>query len=263
MKALGDSDRDKRDWEHFGEREPYFAVLTDEHYLMDRMARGDVDEFFATGERDVEMLSRFFVETTGRHLEPEATLDFGCGVGRLTIPLARISKTVTAVDVAESMLARTEQAIAREGLSNVRCLLSSELGTLEPRAFDFVCSLIVFQHIPIAAGERHLARLLDLTAPDGAVALHFTFRRPGGVVRRLLRKIRRMFPAVHRVVSFLRGDRKGLPYLQMNTYDERRVRAIFAGHGFSEPFSLSTDHGGVNGKILFATRSGRPPRPFV
>jgi len=70
-------------------------VLTHEGYRDNGRLTGDArDKFFDTGKKYVN----FVVETLRDHLdvslESAKGLDFGCGVGRLTIPFARICRAV-------------------------------------------------------------------------------------------------------------------------------------------------------------------------
>lgn len=218
------------EWNELGEREPYFAVLTEERFLRDRV---DLDAFYATGEADVDLLLGDF--------PARSALDFGCGVGRLTRELARRVPEVVGVDAAPSMLRLAREAVPSATFAE----------EIPDRRFDFVCSLIVFQHIPVAGGMAILDRLLAIA---GKAALHFTFRRPGGALRRLARRIRAGLPLVHRIASRLEGDRRGLPYMQMNEYDRDAVLERFRAQGFGPPRLVPTNHGGIEGAIVIATK---------
>jgi SAM-dependent methyltransferase len=72
-------------------------------------------------------------------LDPDYTvLDVGAGTGRLSVPIAKIVKQVTAVDQSRGMLSYLEENMAEEGLSNYRCIQKRwedvELGVdLEPQ----------------------------------------------------------------------------------------------------------------------------------
>ena len=226
------------EWDQFGEREPYFAVLTDERFLRDRI---DVDEFYATGEADV---ARLFADI-GEPFHPKSALDFGCGVGRLTRALAQRVPTVVGCDAAESML-----RLARAAVPN-----ATFAAELPDQRFDLVCSLLVFQHIPVPAGMAIVDRLLGMVNAGSVAALHFAFRRPGGALRRLARRIRARLPLVHRLASRLEGDRRGLPYMQMNEYDLDAIRARLRAAGFREPRLVPTNHGGIEGAIVIARKA--------
>ena len=102
--------------------------------------------------------------------EPFAVaLDFGCGVGRLLIPLARRSRVAVGVDASAAMVDECRQNAARFGISNTAC-------PPERRDFagqvGFVCSFLVRQHIPPARGMGIIGRLRDLLCPGGLGALH-------------------------------------------------------------------------------------------
>src|SRR5437588_12845443 len=127
------------DWEEFARREPYFAVLTEARFLRERV---DLDEFYATGEADIARLFADIVRYLGAPFAPRSALDFGCGVGRLTLALTRRVPEVVGCDASETMLRLAQSAVPNATFTT----------ELPRRAFDFVCSLIVFQHIPVSEG---------------------------------------------------------------------------------------------------------------
>ncbi len=245
--------RPDEDWEELGAREPYFAVLTDERFLQENLSPAALAAFQETGERDLEMLLELASKEGGDAARPVRALDFGCGVGRLTIPLARRCGHVVGVDCAGSMLSRARVAAAAAGLVNVEFRPVDSLGELESGTFDLVCSYIVLQHIPVRQGEEYLRALLDLTAVRGQAVLHVSFRRPGGAPRRLLRALRARFGLVNRLVRLARRERD-LPYMQMNEYDSTRVTRMFEERGFRRPTVTATDHGGIAGGIFVSTK---------
>mgnify|MGYP005853630053 CR=1 FL=1 len=76
-------------------------------------------------------------------LQPgELLLDWGCGAGFFTLPAAHLvgpAGSVVAVDFQPEMVAATQEAVVRAGLSNVRVLATDAHG-LPPDlpAFDWV-----------------------------------------------------------------------------------------------------------------------------
>ena len=163
------------DWEEFARREPYFAVLTDARFLRERV---DLDEFYSTGEADIARLFADIVRYLGAPFAPRSALDFGCGVGRLTFALTRRVPEVVGCDASATMLRLAQSAVPNATFTT----------ELPRRAFDFVCSLIVFQHIPVSEGMPLVERLLASLDAGGVAALHFTFRRSGGALRRMARR---------------------------------------------------------------------------
>src|SRR5207302_2293291 len=50
------TDRATRDWNTLGETQPYFAVLTHDRFLCERMSAADREAFFAFGEADIAQI---------------------------------------------------------------------------------------------------------------------------------------------------------------------------------------------------------------
>lgn len=254
-------DRHADDWEELARREPYFAVLTDEGYLGVGGNSVATAAFFETGEADIASLLPAIAALTGRDVPLGAVLDFGCGVGRLTLPLARLATSVVGCDVAPTMLTHARANAEGAGLRNVTFVQNDELTGLSEGRFDFICSLLVFQHIPPSAGYGLLRRLLRLLAPGGVAALHLTFERPGGGLRRFARVIRSRSPLVHRLAGAVRHDRLRLPYMQMNEYDERVVVRDIEAAGARAVGRLPTQHGDTTGAVLVVERPAAPRHP--
>jgi SAM-dependent methyltransferase len=197
--------RTPSDWEVLARCDPHFPVLTDE---------GVRDHaFLETGEADIALLLPAIATIVGRDVPLASVLDFGCGAGRLTIPLARRADRVTACDVAPSALETARKNVAEAGLSNVTFVETRELAG----RFDFVCSLLVFQHIRAAEGYALIRTLLGLLKPSGVAVLQLTLEPSGGGLQRLARM---RVGRVHRVLP----HRIQMPsWMQANAYDERVV----------------------------------------
>lgn len=72
----------------------------------------------------------------------ETVLDVGAGTGRLAIPMARVAKSVTALDQSAGMLARLQENMRAEGLENIQCLQKrwQDLGEGDIEQHDVVLS---------------------------------------------------------------------------------------------------------------------------
>lgn len=125
----------------------------------------DEAEFWRWGERLVERyLEESRIPFTGR----ERVLEIGCGIGRMTKPLAARFATVTGIDVSAEMVARARAALAT--IANVRIEVGTgvDLGGIPDASVDFVFSYIVFQHIPDPAiTRRYIAEAARVLAPGG------------------------------------------------------------------------------------------------
>jgi SAM-dependent methyltransferase len=226
------NDTDKT-WEYFGKTDPYFGVLTYEGFRADKLAADAKSQFFDSGKRYVE----FILGTVRDHLDPSLQLtrglDFGCGVGRLTIPLASVCKSMVAVDVSESMLAEAAKNCREQGISNVTFVKSNDGLSAVSGPLDFVHSFIVFQHIPRDRGEALLKRLVELLQDDGIGVLHFTcsWSSKTSLARRLLTDAYKSVPLLYGVRNLLKGRPVGEPMMQMNQYDTNRLLRILQESG--------------------------------
>ena len=131
-------------WDELAHLDPLWAIVTDPQR---RFGRWDVEEFFRTGHREIgPILARG--NALGYPKRWDTALDFGCGVGRLSRPLAGQFTQCYGVDVSPKMieLART----LNKHISNCSFLTSEEqnLRDLPDNHFDLVCSLNVLQHLP-------------------------------------------------------------------------------------------------------------------
>ena len=163
MRPVNDSDRD---WERFGESDPYFAVLTAPEFH-GRLAAPEREKFFESGETHIDAVFSVIRDRLDGSFNPTRALDFGCGVGRLLLPLAARCKEVTGVDVSRSMLAEARRNCDAAGAPQVRLLLSDDNLTAVNGAFEFIHSYIVLQHIPVARGERIIRGLAQrFSAPS-------------------------------------------------------------------------------------------------
>lgn len=245
-------DRCDADWEELARKQPYFAVLTDPRFLSGSLTDDRLHEFFASGEADVRHLFDLVATYVGTAFTPRDALDFGCGAGRLTLALAKQVAHVTGVDAAPTMRQLAQKHLAADGAVNVE--LVADLDALRGQGFDFICSLIVFQHIPVERGEALFRKLLGLLRPDGVIAVHFVFERPGGILKRLARRLRASSPLLHRAVQALQREPLRLPYMQMNSYDRGRILTLMEEAGCRTPSLSPTDHGGIPGAIVIAVK---------
>lgn len=222
-------------------------------FRADRMDAADRDAFFASGEAAVDHTFATIRRVLRPDFRPLRSLDFGCGVGRLTIPLASRSAEVVGVDVSPTMLQEAEQNCARLGLVNARLVHSDEFWSAPHGAslpFDFVHSFIVFQHIPPMRGLRLTDRILELLAPGGIGALHYTYGRRASILRKTVNRLRRWIPPVNAAVNIVQGKPFFEPQVPMFEYDLEALFDCFERHGCREMHLELTDHGGHLGAMI-------------
>ena len=153
-------------WSNLGASEPHWSVLTLQEYKSTSI-RDTEEQFFATGHGDIARV-RAMLRRNGLDFPRGLALDFGSGVGRLSLALARHVDQVLGADVSEAHLAHAEKRRASTAVGNVSfqsIRKIEDLGTLP--ACDFILSLIVLQHNPPPIIKVLLASLLQKLQPRG------------------------------------------------------------------------------------------------
>ena len=243
--------RPEEHWERLAQTDPYFAVLTDARYHRDDLTEAALQEFFRSGE---ERVSRVF-ETSRTRLDsafrPERALDFGCGVGRVTIPFAALSRSVVAVDASDAMLRETRRNCDARDVMNVETVPGNSALSKVSDSFDLIHSYIVFQHIPGREGESLLRKLIELLRQNGIGVLHFTYGERHGLVMRLLKWAQKSLPYAHEAMNLVRGRAPGSPLMQMNCYSLDRVLGILQDTACDDCHLRFTRHGPYDGVMVF------------
>ena len=87
-------------WDTLAREDPFWAILS---VPEKRGGKWTPEDFFRSGQAEVDAPSARIL-TSGYPLSDGVALDFGCGVGRLTQPLADYFKRVVGVDISPTML---------------------------------------------------------------------------------------------------------------------------------------------------------------
>jgi SAM-dependent methyltransferase len=156
----------RADWTTLGAQDPLWAVLVSPKH---RHGGWSVADFLATGRTEVSdtlaHLSAIGVAPSRRR-----ALDFGCGVGRLSIALAEHVDEVIGVDISPTML-----ETAREFDSTGRCQFvendREDLAMFGDGSFDLIVSSLALQHIPTRLARGYLSEMLRVLRPGGAAIL--------------------------------------------------------------------------------------------
>jgi len=217
-------------WRKWGRDDLYFGVLADERFAAARI--GDSrDEFFATGRAYVTGLLAQFEQHFGPVARHRA-LDHGCGVGRLSPPLAGTFTQVVALDIAPAMLAEAARNAAAADTTNIAFALADDALSHAEGAFDFVNSHLVLQHIPVRRGVVILDALIDRVAPGGGFHIQLTLRTDRGPPRWLYCASANI-PGVKVAQNFLAGRALTAPAMQMNHYPLGEIVAGLAARGIT------------------------------
>src|SRR5262245_17464712 len=113
-------------WRRFGQIDPYFAVLSQPRFRTAAKEGETRRAFFTSGAEQIDRLFATIRENLDPEFAPRRALDFGCGVGRVTIPLARRVEQVVGLDVSDSMLEEAKKNCEEVGVRNVTLLKSDD-----------------------------------------------------------------------------------------------------------------------------------------
>lgn len=244
------SERDR--WERLA-RDPYYAVLNVEEHREGSMTDGQRERFARSGDEDMARTFEEIRRWVAPGFAPRVAVDFGCGVGRLTIPIARVARHVTGIDISERMLEEARRNCESNGVGNATFVSSEEYfasARAAEEAVDFVHAYIVFQHMPPPTGMWVADALVRRLAPGGVGALHFTYGRRTSRLRRVVNRLRRVMPGVNALVNLAQRRPLSEPLIPMNAYDLGALFTLLADLGCTHVHARFTDHGGHVGAML-------------
>lgn len=211
----------RRTWDHHGEIDPLWAILSSPGK---QGKRWDVESFFSEGRRAIDGLLGVVADRFP-DVPRFCALDFGCGVGRLTRPLAAHFVRVIGVDVAASMIRRARQL--NSDLSNCEFVLneSDNLSVIASESVDFICSDLVLQHIAPPFSEGYLREFLRILSPRGLVVFQ-VIDRPGNS---LIGRLHRMVPDF--LLETYRRVRYGPDRIRIYMFPMERVHSVVGAAG--------------------------------
>lgn len=220
---------DARGWEELAQLDPLWAVASSPQR---RHGKWDEEAFYEGGRRKVRKLMKR-LDALGVPARSARALDFGCGAGRLTIPLADHFDAVVGVDIAPSMLALARMRTAGRPGIEFRLDETGDQSLLASESFDLVYSGLVLQHMPsVAAALTCLDRLCAAVGPGGALVVQIPVWLRAHGSRRIRQ---RLYSALRRVgvPANVLYRRAGLHPMTMICVPRERVEACVRGAGLA------------------------------
>jgi SAM-dependent methyltransferase len=220
-------------WERWGKQDPYYGVYSESRFSKDQIDNHR-EEFFATGTKMVDVLldraSRYFGSLpTGRALE------FGSGVGRMTIPLARRFDNVVGLDISPHMITEAIENCKRFDISNTTFAISDDELSSATGKFDLVLSYIVLQHIEPERGITIIDRLLARVSLGGIAVLQASVKRPEtGLAAKIRYHVRHDLPWIRASLNMLRGKGWSTLSMRMSEYDPVQILQLYRKNGMSD-----------------------------
>jgi SAM-dependent methyltransferase len=134
-------------WIRFGETDPHYSVLANSQFRAAKIS-GSIEQFWTSGEGDAKIAVSALARLGFGNLNHKTCVEYGCGVGRVTIPLAARFAAVDSYDISRSHLALGRERAEAAGAGNVR--FHDCAGGIPDRLekCDFFYSRLVFQHNP-------------------------------------------------------------------------------------------------------------------
>lgn len=248
------SDKEKV-WEVYGEKNAYFGVVSTEQFQQENLTEKALEEFFQTGEDYIERIWEEIENNLVKDFSPQRSFDFGCGVGRLAIPIARRSGKVVGMDISEQMLKKSKENAQKYGIENAEFVLSDENLSKVSGEFDFVHSFIVLQHINPKIGNGIFRRMVEMLSDGGIGVLHVQYSNTvSSAAQRLRNKIYRHLPFIYSVRNSILKQ-KNEPLIPLYEYDLNVLMQILQTNNCHNCFVRFSSHG-IDG-VLFIFQKKR------
>ena len=246
-------------FEAFAAREPHFAVLTDPRFLRANLTPEHEREFFASGEAVVSWMLAVIDAGLSAQFAPMSILEYGCGPGRLALPLARRPGSVTAVDRSPVMLDLARREAERHGLGHIVFQTPAQLFTA-PRTFDLVVCYQVLQRLPSHEAKALLDQLLGLIGPGGVGVFQWPYRTGDSSLVGATRWLREHLPGANLLANVARGKPPGEPFIPTHTFDLEEMLPAFDPREFPSSHVVLEHHGRLDYAIVLAHKGELPPR---
>jgi SAM-dependent methyltransferase len=231
------------DWESLAESDALWAILTDESKAG---GKWDLTEFMGTGDAEIATVMEYLVHVDCVPRFEGSALDFGCGVGRLTQPLARNFASCVGLDISHQMIQR---AHSLNRYAHCRYLTSSETRLpFVDASFAFIYSNIVLQHMPRRVSEEYLREFVRVLAPGGVLVFgvqdSFVIRNVSSLLLRLRGQLRTR-SRIKRLLGV------GLADMQMHCMSESAVRRALGAVKVVDIQVTNTAAKDFNGKLRY------------
>ena len=240
-------------WEAFAAREPHFAVLTAPRFLQANLTPEHEREFFLSGETTVAWMLSVIDAGLAPGFAPMTILEYGCGIGRLALPLAMRPGSVTAVDRSPAMLARARVEADRRDLRHIsfetpEAVLSSE------RRFDLVICYHVLQRLPRGEARALVTQLCGLIAPGGIGVFQWPYRDAHSITVVASRWGRQHVPGMNAVANRIRGKHGDVPFIPTNLLPLASTLGVFDHPAYRATHVALEHHEGLDYAVAFAEK---------
>ncbi len=180
----------QENWDAWATSDPLWAILG---FGNKRGNRWKLDDFSQTGVEEIANVMSY-VESLGTGLRRGRALDFGCGVGRLTQPLAGYFRTVIGVDISPCMIELARQHNKYPDNCTYLVNETDDLTCFESDSFDFVYTSLKLQHIETRYVRNYLREFFRILAPQGLIIFELPSEERQTSIKRIKRLVRPLIP---------------------------------------------------------------------
>lgn len=214
----------QKNWDNLGKNDSLWSILT----LPDKKGKKwHVDEFFESGEKQIKEVMQY-VDSLNIMINRRRALDFGCGVGRLTLPLSYYFDEVCGVDIAPSMIELAKKYSHRGEKCKYFLNDVNDLKLFLDNSFDFIYSDITLQHMRPRYSKDYIKEFLRLLSPHGLLIFQLP-SHPLSFTKKLILLIKRIIPTplldLYRKVIY--GDQ---PIMEMYGIKPEEVAELLEGN---------------------------------
>ncbi len=156
-------DKHKNLWDNIANKSPKEEIL-----ILNKNEIWDEIDFFETGEVEVKKITQK-IESLKKNMNYEKSLDFGCGIGRLSFPLSKIFNHVIGLDISKNMIEIANENKIKKNIENVNFVanLNNKLNFFKTNSIDFIVSLITLQHCPKVLQKSYIEEFCRVVKPKG------------------------------------------------------------------------------------------------
>lgn len=170
-------------WSGLGSEKAHFSVITDPQYLPENL-ENSLDSFWQSGINEANR-ALLILKNTGKFdgMSLNTCVEYGCGVGRVTMGLAKHFKQVHAYDISEQHLEHATHRAKETNTVNIDFHPCLDFLHTPLESCDLFYSKIVFQHNPPPLSLYLIKKALESLNPSGIAIfqvpvyrIHYTFK---------------------------------------------------------------------------------------
>lgn len=163
-------------WTELGRNDPHWSVLSYDDYRQSQVGK-NLQKFEQSGRLEVKSLEGL-LKQLAPDLQIQRAVEYGCGVGRVSIPLSKIAGELHCYDISLKHLELAKARAEHEGVNNISFHHVTDPDLQLEDKLDLFYSVIVLQHNPPPLISHILNHALEQLRSGGvAVFQAVVFRK--------------------------------------------------------------------------------------